>query len=96
MRPFSAIEANLGAAGTFPTHGFMREPPTDNVQDPQSPLRIFMGGGVKKVFDVEAWKVNGDGTHGLASCRASRLFTPVCPHDGPPLPPRVPLLRSPC
>jgi len=38
--PFSCKLFNLGIGGTFPTHALMRDPPTDTVQDPQSPLRF--------------------------------------------------------
>ena len=36
--PFSSNDLSFGSGGTFPTHGFILFPPTDNVQDPQSPL----------------------------------------------------------
>lgn len=44
--PFSCKLFNLGIGGTFPTHALMRDPPTDTVQDPQSPLWF---GNVKNV-----------------------------------------------
>ena len=46
--PFSCKLFNLGIGGTFPTQALIREPPTETVHDPQSPLRL----------DIEAEKVN--------------------------------------
>ena len=36
--PFSCRDFSLGSGGTLPTQALMRWPPTDKVQDPQSPL----------------------------------------------------------
>jgi hypothetical protein len=37
--PFSSRLLSFGSGGTFATHGFILDPPTDKVQDPQSPLK---------------------------------------------------------
>jgi hypothetical protein len=41
--PFSIKDFSFGSGGTLPTHGLTRWPPTDMVQDPQSPLPKDLG-----------------------------------------------------
>lgn len=45
-RPFSCKDFSLGSGGTFPTQALRRCPPTEIVQEPQSPLLLMASWGV--------------------------------------------------